>query len=435
MSVSQPFALGVVLSTLCVFVTHSQGFAAWLGDISRNRARTRVRPDRPGPISPRLSPPPAPAPDVQLRAQERPRIRVQCGEATVRVSVDRLYFGEPGPVSAASLRLGEDPRAPGSCTPEPTASVPGAALVITARLHECGSVSRVTPQALVYLNKLVYSPSPAGGVLERASPVLVPLECHYRRKHRVSSEAVRPTWLPFTSTRSAGGLLRFSLRTMNEDWGSPRLSSVFYLGETVRLEAAVSSQGHPPLRLFVDRCVATLTPDPDSSPSYAVIDHHGCLLDGTTPGSPSAFRSPRIRPEILQFSMVAFRFLRDTRSELYLTCHLKAMPADRSPDPVNKACSFSHRTRSWAPLEGRAGVCSCCRTGSCSEPSRGSGQRSGSHLPFAEGGEMDTGLGPLQVLPYSRWTASLAGAPRAHGEGSTQAGLLRSPPRLFPWPQ
>nr|XP_015196020.1 PREDICTED: zona pellucida sperm-binding protein 3-like [Lepisosteus oculatus] len=111
------------------------------------------------------------------------------------------------------------------------------------------------------------------------------------------------------------------------------------------------------------------------------------------------------------------------------------MPADRSPDPVNKACSFSHRTRSWAPLEGRAGVCSCCRTGTCSEPSRGSGQRSGSHLPFAEGGEMDTGLGPLQVLPYSRWTASLAGAPRAHGEGSTQAGSLRSPPRLFPWPQ
>ena len=43
----------------------------------------------------------------------------------------------------------------------------------------------------------------------------------------------------------------------------------------IRIEASVKRYMHVPLRVFVDRCVATLQPEVTSSPSYAFIDNHG----------------------------------------------------------------------------------------------------------------------------------------------------------------
>ncbi|CAM5087220.1 unnamed protein product, partial [Natator depressus] len=116
-------------------------------------------------------------------------------------------------------------------------------------------------------------------------------------------------WVPFSSTLSAEERLDFSLHLMNDDWSAERPSNGFQLGEVMHIQADVSTGNHVALWLFVDNCVATLTPDRDSSPRYAVIDFSGCLVDGRSDDIPSAFISPR--QDTLQFMVDVFRFAGD----------------------------------------------------------------------------------------------------------------------------
>lgn len=43
----------------------------------------------------------------------------------------------------------------------------------------------------------------------------------------------------------------------------------------MHIEAAVLGGYHVPLRIYVDSCAATATPDPDSQPRYSLIENHG----------------------------------------------------------------------------------------------------------------------------------------------------------------
>ena len=138
------------------------------------------------------------------------------------------------------------------------------------------------------------------------------------RKQTVNADALTPTWQPMTSTIGVFGLLHFSLRTMagensislkfdcisggflcqyffqnnlklkptknlkklcphTDDCNAPRSSSVYQQGEAVFLEASVEAPLHPPLTVYVDYCVATLKPDPLSSPSYRFITNYGSV--------------------------------------------------------------------------------------------------------------------------------------------------------------
>ncbi|TFK03132.1 PEX5-related protein [Platysternon megacephalum] len=158
----------------------------------------------------------------------------------------------------------------------------------------------MTPDSLVYSTSLNYNPTPASNpVILRTSPAVIPIECHYPRKDNVSSKAIKPTWVPFSSTLSAEERLGFSLRLMNDDWSAERPSNGFQLWEVMHIQADVSTGNHVALRLFVDSCVATLTPDRDSSPRYAVIDFNGTSLNyNPTPASnPVILRtSPAVIP-------------------------------------------------------------------------------------------------------------------------------------------
>lgn len=60
-----------------------------------------------------------------------------------------------------------------------------------------------------------------------------------------------------------------------DDWSAERDSTIFQLGEVLHFQADVNTENHAPLRLFVDNCVASLTPDRASSPQYAFIDFSG----------------------------------------------------------------------------------------------------------------------------------------------------------------
>ncbi|KFZ58820.1 Zona pellucida sperm-binding protein 3, partial [Podiceps cristatus] len=225
---------------------------------------------------------------------------------------------------------------------------------------------QVTHDALIYSTSLNYNPVPTGNpVVVRTSPAAVLVECHYPRRDNVSSNGVKPTWAPFWSTLSAEEKLPFSLRLMNDDWSTERVSTIFQLGEVLHFQAGVNTENHTPLRLFVDSCVATPRPDRSSSPQYAFIDFSGCLVDGQLDDATSTFVSPRPRQDVLQFAVDAFKFAGDSSNLIYITCHLKVSLADQAPDPLNKACSFNKASNLWTPVEGTWDVCSCCEVRSC----------------------------------------------------------------------
>uniref|UniRef100_A0A8B9NQD5 Zona pellucida sperm-binding protein 3 n=1 Tax=Apteryx owenii TaxID=8824 RepID=A0A8B9NQD5_APTOW len=287
-------------------------------------------------------------------------VAVQCQEAQIVVTVHRDLFGTGRLVRAADLTLG-----PAACQPAAMSAVDNT-VTFVAGLHECGSTLQMTPDSLIYKTSLSYKPTTTGNlVIIRTNPAVVPIECHYPRKNNVSSNAIRPTWAPFHSTLSAEERLVFSLRLMNDDWSAERISDGFQLGESLHFQADVSSGNHVPLRLFVDDCVATLTPDRNSSPRYALIDISGCLVDGRSDETTSAFVTPRPRQETLQFMVDAFKFAGDDRNLIYITCHLKVSPVDQPPNPLNKACFFNKASSLWTPVEGTGDICSCCETGHC----------------------------------------------------------------------
>ncbi|EMP39639.1 Zona pellucida sperm-binding protein 3 [Chelonia mydas] len=245
--------------------------------------------------------------------------------------------------------------------------------------------SQMNPDSLVYSTSLNYNPTPASNpVILRTNPAVIPIGCHYPRKNNVSSKAIKPTWVPFSSTLSAEERLDFSLHLMNGPHKAPSTfetlhgelalqmtgalkdpSNGFQLGEVMHIQADVSTGNHVALRLFVDSCVATLSPDRDSSPRYAVIDFNGCLVDGRSDDTTSAFISPRPRQDTLQFMVDVFRFAGDARNLIYITCHLKVTAAEQAPDPLNKACSFNKAGNIWSPVEGTQDICRCCETGNC----------------------------------------------------------------------
>ncbi|NXM65694.1 ZP3 protein, partial [Serilophus lunatus] len=322
-------------------------------------------------------------------------VTVQCQEAQLVVTVYRDLFGTGRLVNAADLTLG-----PAACK-HSSLSRAHNTVTFTAGLHECGSTVQITPDSLIYRTLLNYDPSPASNpVIIRSNPAVIPIECHYPRRENVSSNAIRPTWAPFSSTLSAEEKLVFSLRLMNEDWSAERPFTGFQLGDILNIQAEVGTESHVPLRLFVDSCVAALSPGTDSSPHYTIIDFNGCLVDGRLDDTSSAFITPRPREDMLRFRIDVFRFAGDTRNLIYITCHLKVTPADQTPDPLNKACSFNKARNTWAPVEGTRDICSCCEMGNCGSRSlnaleRWPGRRFRRRDTKGQEAEADVVIGPV----------------------------------------
>uniref|UniRef100_A0A8D2LEJ6 Zona pellucida sperm-binding protein 3 n=1 Tax=Varanus komodoensis TaxID=61221 RepID=A0A8D2LEJ6_VARKO len=280
--------------------------------------------------------------------QARPHagaVAVTCEPHRMVVAVHRDLFGGGRLVAPADLALGR-PRCP-------PASVDAGATVVRfeAGLHECGSTVQVmTPTLLIYRTSLFYTPSLASGrVILRTSATEIPIECRYPRTDNVSSGALQPHWVPFQATAAAKARLGFSLRLMKDDWSAERTSALFQLGEALCVQAEVLGDAPLPLRLFVDHCAASLSPDASSGPQYAIVASSGCLVDGRQEGVSSTFLSPRPRPEALRFTIDAFRFAGDPRKVIYITCHLKAVPAEQAPDAGHKACSFDAERSGASP--------------------------------------------------------------------------------------
>ncbi|XP_060708868.1 zona pellucida sperm-binding protein 3-like [Hemiscyllium ocellatum] len=346
---------------------------------------------------------------------------VQCGEHNLLVRTQLDLFGTRHLIKAADLTLGTAGCQPTRVDPE------NQTVLFDYGLHKCGSRLQMTEDFLIYTTHLTHIPNYPGSVIVRTNGAVVPIECRYLRKGNVSSNPIKPTWIPFSSTRSGEGHLSFSLRLMNGDWLTEHTSTVYFLGDLIHIEASVSMANHVSLKLYIDRCVATLSPDKDSTPRYSIIDYNGCLLDSKAEDSFSTFVLPRDGRESdkLRFDLDAFRFYGDERSLIFITCHLRVAAVDQR-DSRNKACTFQKLERIWSPLEGSdSDICACCHVGNCGStreiliPFRG--RRDLGPEAESEAGlewEEEASLGPLIILDTE--LTNMATQPLTEGDGRMQ---------------
>uniref|UniRef100_H2M2R4 Zona pellucida sperm-binding protein 3 n=1 Tax=Oryzias latipes TaxID=8090 RepID=H2M2R4_ORYLA len=279
-------------------------------------------------------------------------VAVECREDLAHVEAKKDLFGIGQFIDPADLTLGTCP---------PSAEDPAAqVLIFESPLQNCGSVLTMTEDSLVYTFTLNYNPKPLGSApVVRTSQAVVIVECHYPRKHNVSSLALDPLWVPFSAAKMAEEFLYFTLKLTTDDFQFERPSYQYFLGDLIHIEATVKQYFHVPLRVYVDRCVATLSPDANSSPSYAFIDNYGCLLDGRITGSDSKFVS-RPAENKLDFQLEAFRFQGADSGMIYITCHLKATSAAYPLDAEHRACSY---IQGWKEVSGADPICASCESG------------------------------------------------------------------------
>ncbi|XP_035290100.1 uncharacterized protein LOC118236126 isoform X1 [Anguilla anguilla] len=280
-------------------------------------------------------------------------ITIRCLDAWLEIVINADLYNTGVLIDGDDLRLGEETTP--ACRAKPSAA---AEYSIVAALSDCGTRHLIANDSLIYTNLLIYSPVPSTDGIIRMEGAFIPIECHYRRRYGLSSGILKPTWIPFTSTQSAGDALDFSLRLMNSDWLSEKTSDVYFLGDIIYIEASVTLAYHMPLRMFVDSCVATVFPDKNSVPRYSFIEN-GCLTDARQTGSSSHFL-PRAQDDKLHIYLEAFRFRQETRSALYIACHLKAVPVMHNADSKNRACSFING--SWRSVDGNDWICDNCET-------------------------------------------------------------------------
>ncbi|XP_034053870.1 zona pellucida sperm-binding protein 3-like [Gymnodraco acuticeps] len=279
-------------------------------------------------------------------------VRVTCHPDSLEIVIKADMFAVGAPVDGDELRLGVETnnqycRATASSANEYSISV---------GLVECGTRHWVTEDSLIYINLLIYSPEASPYGVVRMEEAVIRIECHYERKYSLSSSSLMPTWIPFMSTQATVEMLQFNLRIMTSDWQHKRGSNVFHIGEPISIEASVRIGHHIGLRVFVSSCVATLSPDMHSSPRHAFIEN-GCFVDSQLPGSRSQFLA-RTQDDKLHMSIDAFRFYNEDRGELYITCHLNAVPIN-STDATTKACTFVNGR--WRSADGHDYLCGQCK--------------------------------------------------------------------------
>ncbi|XP_060891058.1 zona pellucida sperm-binding protein 3-like [Labrus mixtus] len=274
-------------------------------------------------------------------------VSVQCRENEAYVEVKKDMFANGQFVNPADLSLG-------SCE---VMGEHNHVLIFESQLHACGSSLAMTEDSLIYTWIVNYNPKPLGdSPVVRTNHAAVIVECHYPRKHNVSSLALIPQWTPFSAVKVSEEFLYFTLKLKTDDWVYERPSYQYFLGDMIHIEAIVKQFFHVPLRIYVDRCVATVGPDMDSQPSYAFIENHGCFVDAKVTGSDSKFRT-RSEENKLQFQLEAFRFQGSDSGLLYITCHLKATSAALAIDSDHRACSY---TGGWEEASGANSVCGSC---------------------------------------------------------------------------
>ncbi|KAM7379302.1 hypothetical protein PAMP_004866 [Pampus punctatissimus] len=292
--------------------------------------------------------------NAELSARPRPVV-VKCHPDSMEVVVQADMFDTGLLVDVKHLRLGSDAVREGSeCRAVPSGE---AEFTIQAHLRECGTKLSSTKEKIVYSTVLVYSPEPSSVGLLRLDGATIPVECHYNKRYAIDGISLHPAWLPFISTATADNQIDFSLQLMTDDWHFERGSYTYFLGDPIHFEVSVLMGYHMPLRVYVDHCVATATPDTEAALRYDFIEHYGCLVDAYLTNSSSHFL-PRATEHSLRFQLDAFRFHQEPSNQVYITCYLKAVPVASAVSSQNRACSFIENR--WLSVDGNDQACRSC---------------------------------------------------------------------------
>ncbi|XP_061588220.1 zona pellucida sperm-binding protein 3-like [Cololabis saira] len=287
---------------------------------------------------------------------ERPRpIVVRCHPDSMEIVVQADLFDTGLQVDGEHLRLGSNFLSKdGECGAVPSGEDD---FTIVTQLTDCGTKLSSTEEKIIYSNVLVYSPEPSADGLLRLDGATIPVECHYEKRYSVDGISLNPTWVPFVSTTSVDDQIDFNLQIMTDDWQFERESYIYFLGDPIHVEVSAMMGNHLPLRVYVDHCVATATPDPESSLRYDFIEHHGCLADAYLTNSNSRYL-PRLDEHKLRFQIDAFNFYQEPSNQIYITCHLKAVPVALSVSSRNRACSLIGNR--WQSIDGSDQACRSC---------------------------------------------------------------------------
>ncbi|KAM9441158.1 zona pellucida sperm-binding protein 3-like [Clarias gariepinus] len=266
-------------------------------------------------------------------------VRVHCTEHSMVVRARADLYGTGRLVHAGELRLGPETSA-GHCGA--TRRV-GGEHVITAGLHECGAQLRVEGDRLVYSNTLFHIPTPNPFGIVRSPGVAVPLECHYKRTHFVSSN------IPSNPVSPALPSPMPMPQSKNDDWMFERWLDMTDSDKAVTMVASVLSAPHSAFKLFLDHCVVTLGPDTAVTPTCDLINDHRCSGVSRADG------------HVLTVKLNSVHHFRDNRppgSAMFLRCWMKTAEAVQKQESVNKGCSYLGN--SWCSVDGKHKACECC---------------------------------------------------------------------------
>ncbi|XP_015238923.1 PREDICTED: zona pellucida sperm-binding protein 3-like [Cyprinodon variegatus] len=289
------------------------------------------------------------------KPSDRPTVRVQCTEVSMIILIQADFYNNGRLVSPEELFLGDAKYWRNKRCQAVDAG--NGEYVIEAELHDCGSKLTISRDDMIYSNNLMLSPPVGSHGITRMTEAVVPVSCHYKRTHTVSSTSQQQAQASSASLKFPMGSSPISLKLKTDDWLGEKHTNAFYLGDPVHLEASYS--GPDQRKLFIDFCVATLTPDYTSAPRYYFIDNHGCFVDAKDGGLNSVFQA-RSKPSLLRLQFDAFLFRNDPRNTIFITCEVKATGQLWKSSPTNKVCNYRHS--SWKNVDGTDDVCQCCQS-------------------------------------------------------------------------
>ncbi|XP_075067004.1 zona pellucida sperm-binding protein 3-like [Mixophyes fleayi] len=265
-----------------------------------------------------------------------------CNNTFVSVSVKSDPFGVGMKLDPGSLTLGK-------CPVSSTSALSGF-FVFEYHLYDCG-FSKMFGNIVKYFVDLVYQPTNIGAN-QFSQPFTKHIGC-------VLNRSMTPTSIETTVVVPvyAKGLLNFFAKLMNDDFSDTTPTKDFSLGSLISLELSVDSTNHMPLRIFVDECIVTPTPDiSNSGPIYSLITNHGCFVDGKVAASKFVEHFPL---DTIRLTFPAMKFVEDS-DEIYL--HFKIVVWDTNTvTELRKACSYFSDTNRWQLLgNSQSNVCNCC---------------------------------------------------------------------------
>ncbi|KAG7270843.1 hypothetical protein CRUP_028987 [Coryphaenoides rupestris] len=278
----------------------------------------------------------------------------------------------------------------------------------------------MTEASLLYTFSLAYEPTAIGATaIIKTNAALVEIQCRYPRKLLVSGPGVMPSWETHAAHLLAEQQLRFSLRLMTGEEEEEEDADAFFFF------ASVLRGHHVPLRVYVDHCLATPEPDVHSQPAYHFISNHGCLTDAKLTGGRSYFMD-RTRDDALQFQLQVFKFPRNPRTAMFITCYLRATTVAVAIDAEHKACSFLTEANRWVASGGDNQVCGCCETiCTAQRTGRRRRKRSGPSSDADEEWVGEVSLRPILVTPAPAVAPEmLVGLPDVSGALSAPSSFL-----------